>query len=85
MLKVGQVPRRKKDHVITIRLTMRDILLLNKVSDYLEMDRSDLVRMYIRKNNNYYGNMMLTKHNNLDINTDYYKWGYTPQDVEPKK
>jgi hypothetical protein len=85
MLKVGQVPRRKKDHVITIRLTMRDILLLNKVSDYLEMDRSDLVRMYIRKNNNYYGNMMLTKNNNLDINTDYYKWGYTPQDVEPKK
>jgi hypothetical protein len=85
MERIGQVPRRKKDHVITIRLTLRDVMMLNKVADYLEMDRSDLVRMYIRKNNNYYGQMMLNKPNNFDINTDHYKWGYTPQDVDTKK
>jgi hypothetical protein len=79
---IGQLPRFKKDQVITIRLTMKDIRLLYHVSQYLEMDRSDLIRMFIRKNNNYYISLMKQgKEGNIEVNTDNYnKFGYDNQD-----
>lgn len=76
-------PKFNKNKTITIRLTANDIALLYKVSMFLEMDRSDLVRMYIRKNNSYYGKLMLQ---NTDINKvggydkDFLQFGYIPQD-----
>lgn len=86
MKTIGALPRIKKDQVITIRLTMKDIRILHHVAQHLEMDRSDLIRMYIRKNNNYYAGMM--KNNpfaSYETNTDSYnRSGYYP-DVEPKK
>jgi len=87
MKNIGALPRVKKDQVITIRLTMKDIRLLHYIAQNLEMDRSDLVRMYIRKNNNYYVGLMKTKSDPAyEINTDNYsKWGYVPQDVDIKK
>lgn len=73
MKTIGALPRIKKDQVITIRLTLRDIRLLYYVAKELELDRSDLIRMYIRKNNNYYVKMMREKKDPAyDINTDSY-------------
>jgi hypothetical protein len=82
MKNIGALPRFKKDQVITIRLTMKDIRLLYHVSQYLEMDRSDLIRMFIRKNNNYYISLMKQgKEGNIEVNTDNYnKFGYDNQD-----
>lgn len=72
-----------KTKTLTIRITDRDFYLLLKVSSFLEMNTADLVRMYIRKNNSYYGKAMLT---HTDINKpfgydkDFLQFGYTPQD-----
>jgi hypothetical protein len=82
MKTIGALPRFKKDQVITIRLTMKDIRLLYHVSQFLEMDRSDLIRMFIRKNNNYYlGLMKQGKEKDVDVNLDNFnKFGYEPQE-----
>jgi hypothetical protein len=82
MKQIGALPRFKKDQVITIRLTMKDIRLLYHVSQFLEMDRSDLIRMFIRKNNNYYlGLMKQGKEKDIEVNLDSFnKFGYEPQD-----
>jgi hypothetical protein len=74
--------RFNKTRVLTLRLTEQDILLINKIALFLEMNSSDLLRMYIRKNNSYYGRMMLqatdlTKP--LGYDKDFLKYGYTPQ------
>jgi len=82
MKTIGLLPRFKKDQTITIRLTLKDIRLMFYVSRYLEMDRSDLIRMYIRKNNNYYlGLMKEGKEANYEVNKDNFnKFGYEPQE-----
>jgi hypothetical protein len=72
MIKIGAIPRIKKSHIITLRLTLRDIMLLNKCAAFLEMDRSDLLRMYIRKNNAYYGRMILNPNKPLGYDTDFF-------------
>ena len=62
--------RWNKENIKTIRLDNSDLYKLEKVMIYLQMNFADLVRMYIRKNNNYYLVLMLNKHE-IEVNKDF--------------
>jgi hypothetical protein len=62
--------RWNKENVKTIRLDNSDLYKLEKVMIYLQMNFADLLRMYIRKNNNYYLGLMLNKHE-MNVNKDF--------------
>ena len=70
--------RWNKENIKTIRLDNSDLYKLEKVMIYLQMNFADLVRMYIRKNNNYYLGLMLNKHE-IEVNKDFENRA-TPED-----
>ena len=62
--------RWNKNNIKTIRLDDSDLYKFEKVMIYLQMNFADMIRMYIRKNNNYYLGLMSVKHD-MEVNRDF--------------